>query len=185
MFGKVLPTRVCGSSGACCALMGCNLAFLLRDLCLTMYRIYSSDEDTAVGYSSNTRKATSTTIDKAGNIQRSSDGVLPDFKDISEYFFRTVSKTARICRKAFTVGMLLNLRCIYVSIRYCQNELYILYPMKHLELGSVQPTFLEKAQELLAVGHAEHVQGFLYGMAFGCVFGIAAPAFLKRNNMSF
>jgi hypothetical protein len=56
--------------------------------------------------------------------------------------------------------------------------------LQHTELGSIQPTFLEKASELLQVGHATHVQGFLYGMAFGCVFGLAAPALLKRNSFS-
>jgi hypothetical protein len=162
--------------------MGCNLSFLLRDLCLTMYSIFSSDDNPAGGYSSNSHRATSATIDRAGNIKRSSEGVLPNLVDVSEYLSRKLSKAGRICRKAFTVGTLLNLRFFYNSIRYCREELCILYPLKHLELGSVQPTFLEKAQELLRVGHATHVQGFLYGMAFGCVFGIAAPALLKRNR---
>jgi hypothetical protein len=184
LFGKIVPTRSCGSSGACCALMGCNLSFLLRDLCSTVYSIYSSDDDPAGGYSSSSHRATSTTIDRAGNIKRSSEGASPTLIDVSEYLSRKLSKAGRICRKAFTVGMLLNLRFIYVSIRYCRDELYILYPLQHTELGSIQPTFLEKASELLQVGHATHVQGFLYGMAFGCVFGIAAPALLKRNSFS-
>lgn len=166
--------------------MGCNVAFILRDLCLTVCSIYSSDDDPADDYSRQLHRITSytTTIDKAGNIQRSSEGLLPDLIVVSKYLSRKCSKAARICRKALTVGMLLNLRFIYVSVRYCRDELYILYPLQHVELGSVQPTFFEKAAGLLQVGHATHVQGFLYGMAFGCVFGIAAPALLKRNNMS-
>lgn len=167
--------------------MGCNLAFILRDFCLTISSIYSSDEDPADDYNSKPHRVTSntTTIDRAGNIQRSSEGILPDLIVVSKYLSRKCSKAARICRKALTVGMLLNLRFIYVSVRYCRDELYMLYPLQHVELGSVQPTFFEKATGLLQVGHATHVQGFLYGMAFGCVFGIAAPTLLKINNISF
>ena len=165
--------------------MGCNLAFLVRDLCQTMYRIYSSEDDSTGGYNSHSLRATSTTIDGAGNIRRSSDGALLDFDALSKYLRRKMSKAGRICRKALSIETLLNLRVIYISIQYCRDELYILYPLKAVELGAVQPTFLEKAEGLLQVGHATHVQGFLYGAAFGCVFGIIGPAILKRNNVIF
>ena len=174
MMGRVMPTMCCGSSGACCALSGCTLTLLLRD-CFCLLREILSDEDEMEYY----RHNVSTIIDSNGEIIRSTNGNSFTPRGMMHLVKKTIGKFRRVA-SARGFRTVIKLLSIYSVVRQFSSDLGIIHPSYSGSGSEVQP-FWEKASSLFTVGHATHLQGTLYGAAYGCLFGIIIPSLRYRK----
>ena len=90
---------------------------------------------------------------------------------------KTIEKVIRVAGRGFA-RTFFKLVGIYGIAHNCSRDLGVIYPSYS---GSGQQSFWEKASNLSSVGHAAHIQGALYGAAYGCLFGIVIPS-LRRNK---
>ena len=176
MMGGVLSTVSCGSSGAGCALAGCTLTLLLRDCFYIISEVLSNEaeKDEVKLFS---RSSGKTTVDKNGEIVRAVNTNSFTPKGMLHFIKKTFEKLLRIAVKggARTFLKLLNIYGIFLD---CSNDLGVIYPSYS---GSGQKSFWEKASVLSSVGHAAHLQGALYGVAYGCLFGIIIPSLIRNK----
>ena len=169
MMGRVIPTVCCGSSGACCALSGCTLTLLLRD-CFCLLREIHYDENEMEYH----RHNVSTTIDSNGEIIRATNSTSFTPGGMMYFIKKTIAKFRRMAgTKGFRT--VIKLLSIYQIVQQFSNELGIIHP-SYSGSGSEVQTFWKKASSLAFVGHASHLQGTLYGAAYGCLFGIIMPS---------
>lgn len=176
MMGRVMPTMCCGSSGACCALSGCTLTLLLRD-CFCLLREFHSDGNEMEYH----RYNVSTTIDSNGEIIRSTNDSSFTPRGLMHLIKKTIGKfRSVVSTRGFRT--VINLLSIYRIVQQFSSDLGIIHPSYSGSGSEVQP-FWEKASSLFTVGHATHLQGTLYGAAYGCFFGIIIPSLRYRKYL--
>ena len=172
------PTKLCGSSGAICALIGCDLSLCVRDCYQTIKYVLSSKDDELYGYY---------TI-KFTRIMKG-DSFTTKFVKLSEVVKTKLRKLLNTAKSPdLKLKILSAMYSIFEAVNYCRSELNAINPMRTNSPKLLDTGFKETLFDLLAIGHAEHIQGFLYGVTFGCVFGIMIPAikkkFFKKNDKS-
>ena len=165
MVGKAMLHKVCGSSGASCTLLGCHAVLVVRNLTSKVSDFLKS----------------STRLSLANNspiFYRSRETNKIDFRRTIESIADRLLETT--CRFV-TSDLPLRLLNLYSITKYCYSELAIIYPIEAWGTVSSGPDFLDRAGSLFSVGHAAHIQGFLYGASFGLVFGVIMPAWKRRR----
>jgi hypothetical protein len=163
----ISPTKSCGSSGAVCALMGCTLTLQVRDCC-NMISTAMNIKDNDSSYIR--------TIDQSGNLIYCED---QSFIGYLRYFDRTVTRVIDRLIKTDPKRLFRNIFSIFQSVNYCRTELNNIYSANN----DKESPFFSKFFSLLSTGHANHIQGIIFGVSFGCVFGIYIP-YLQRKRMS-
>ena len=174
----VIPTKVCGSSGAVFALMGCDVAILFRDCFSTVINVFQSNDVGDYNYYTKNRKS----FDSNGDQNNTSGKTfLNNFNEMNQFIYRKMKKIIQMSAKsdAKTILRLFNL---YRGINICCQELNIIYPIKSENFKFYDKNLLSKASDLFYIGHAEHVQGFFYGVSFACMFGVIYPMLLDRRR---
>lgn len=174
-----IPTKVCGSSGACCALMGCDTMLLFRDCIITINNVFKSDNngyDKIFNYQN--MKAT---ISKNAKIYRNGQGMIFNLEELTKFIDKKVKKLNDIIIKS-DITIIYRLLKLYRGINYCYQELKSIYPVSYNSNKSSDENFYSKFYDLFFVGHAEHVQGFAYGASFAFLFGIIYPAIQRLRN---
>ena len=174
----VIPTKVCGSSGAVYALMGCDVAILFRDCLSTITNVFQSNDDG--DYHDYTKKRKSFDNDLDQN-NRSGKTFLNNINEINQFIYRKIKKIIRTSAKP-DIKTILRLFNLYSGINICCQELKIIYPGKSDNFKFYDQNLFSKASDLFYIGHAEHVQGFFYGVSFACLFGVIYPILLDRTR---
>ena len=179
------PKKSCGSSGAVCALMGCQMVLLLRDSILTIVRVSKSFKSRFQN-----KNKTSSTI-KNGFITYCC-------RDQGEPKTRNTDYTTSF----ITSNQLLTLTRNFISI--AQSIIYLNLELKSIYSDSSGGSVLHKtdiignsnnnnsgnvlvrAMELFQVSHGAHIQGLTFGVAFASLFGIILPSYqrfrIKQNR---
>jgi hypothetical protein len=116
------------------------------------------------------------TIDKSGNIVYCEDQSVVGYL---RYFDRKVTKVIDRLIKTDPKRLFRNIFSIVQSVNYCRTELNTIYSASN----DKESAFFSKFVSLLSTGHANHIQGIVFGVSFGCVFGIYIP-YLQRRRMS-
>lgn len=180
---RFLPSKSCGSSGAVCALMGCNLILSIRDVALVVHELL-----TTIFYYNRNKSYSSN-----GGCASTSSSSSSSFEDRREkvyIIFRRIFASHQTIYKTFQIIHIVN----YLTDEF--NHIYnytsvtaagtSITPPKG-SIGSIgTPThgkgsFLELLQSRL-VGHSAHVQGILFGVTFGTIFGIVIPSLQRVYN---
>ena len=176
ILGKIIPTKSCGSSGSCYALMGCDLALLVRDCYQTIAYVLSSKDETNSYYFYQGNRSR---INRNGEIIIGNGTFITNFNEFCRYVDTKIKKLFKVALSS-NGRFFYKLLNIYSSIKYCRGELNAIYPIHATGFKFSDPTFFEKASDLFYVGHAEHIQGFFYGVTFGCIFVIIVPTVQKH-----
>lgn len=161
---KAMPDKMCGSSGACCALMGCNAIIMCRDFISAVSNFFKL----------------STSI-----VYHDSQFICRSRKTNEIDYLRSFKSTSELLMKCsvqlFNSGLPLRLLNLYRVAIYCHKELHTIYPLEVWAKSTTGPNFLDKFKSLFTIGHAAHIQGFMYGASFGIVFGVIVPAWKRRR----
>lgn len=147
-----LPSKTCGSSGAVCALMGCELGLLIRDVVAIVSVEVNKRSVTKVS-----RLLSPETI-----IQKES---------ILTSILKCIFKDENIFNKTFQI-------CCTMS--YLNSEIYQIYnfatPNKSSSGGNSWGQWLKSSR----IGHSAHVQGMFFGTAFAALFAPRWPQYMHR-----
>lgn len=171
----LMPTKSCGSSGAVCALMGCQLVLLLRDISTIVYwnvraSMYEIGDDRP--YTTSGRRP-----DDGSRSQRS-------WRSHSYRVTRILANTtSRLIHVLFTTDISILFRNTFNVVRtahYWYDECRTIYPISTSRTEATGT--LAKAADLLQVAHSSHLQGLLFGSCFALVFGYAYPVVVKRRR---
>ena len=179
----LMPTKSCGSSGAVCALMGCQLVLLLRDISTLVYwnlRVSMYEVGDERWYA-----VPGTTLRRPSNNNENRPQ-----RSWSSFSYRLTriltSTTSRLMHVLFTTDVSILFRNtvnVVRTVHYWHDECRTIYPISSASRTEVTGGgALAKAADLLQVAHSAHVQGLLFGSCFALVFGYAYPVVIKRRR---
>jgi membrane associated rhomboid family serine protease len=157
LAANLMPTRVCGSSGGVCALMGCQLMLIVRDT----YRLL---------------KDASKKID-AEDASSSSPPLSRRRMNVVVWLGRVLRTAARTALAMGPYALLSNAYVMAQTLSYWNSEIRMIYPAGSRVMGS---RALDRAFDLITVGHAAHIQGLTCGALFAAVFGWMLPEMQRR-----
>jgi membrane associated rhomboid family serine protease len=168
-----LFTKSCGSSGAVCALLGCEFALVLRDVSIIVYNVGKAfiegpPRDINAGRIYSVDSLARTTIVDGVVVRNASRD--PNSPTVSERFAYALREFQMI-RGLRLMGHVYTLVGSYTYIQREGSELF-----HEFENVSNFSERMAKAWDLASVNHLAHFQGALYGIAFGAVFGWLVPA---------
>ncbi len=187
----IQASRSCGSSGGVCALMGCEMVLLSRDLCLGIGRIiHRFNLNNSPSIQRGVLSSTTSTLPPRSRVNSSSVSSLQRNTNSTSH---TNSNSDflpllwRACKETMAPGALvIDVIRLFGLSQFMYSDLSSVFFMGESNSFSSGMTIVErvlKAKDLASIGHVSHVQGALFGLSFGFLFGVVVPNIQRWSQL--
>lgn len=161
-----LPTHLCGSSGATCALVGASMVIGINDLIHSPFlRRFVS------------RNTTNSTSNPNSNLNSNHDSTSRRDSSIPSSALQS-----RLYNDIYGIKFMNHISVILTSFGYLVSEYELMYPSARSLNSS---SFQERISDILErskIGHVAHVQGAVYGVVFSVFFTFVYPHVVKYSS---